>query len=66
MKNVYYTQGFNAFSSGEKCAYSPTSPRGLAWAEGFADAECAAFSPEDDALPTLEDAMDASMSEDCS
>ena len=65
-KSDYYKQGISAYLSGRiECAYAPMSFKGLEWAAGYADAKLVDNQPEEDTLPTLEEAKNAAIEECC-
>jgi hypothetical protein len=65
-KSDYYKQGISAYLKGiTLCAYAPLSAKGLDWAEGYADAKLADDQPEEEVLPTIEDAKNAIIEECC-
>jgi hypothetical protein len=64
----YYQQGQAAFVTGQKCSYSPSSARGIAWSNGYNDAlllETLFEEGEEDYTPTLEEAQNAVVVDPC-
>lgn len=65
-KSEYYLQGLRDFTRGaSKCAYAPMSMKGMEWADGYADAECAMLDQKEEILPTLDDAKKAAVLDAC-
>ena len=64
----YYQQGQAAFVTGQKCSYSPSSARGIAWGNGYNDAlllETLFEEDEVDQAPTMEEALNATIVDSC-